>query len=175
MRTASPYDRDVRNNIEVNDDIFPSRQAIIIDQYIRERWFSQPSTPEVPKSPPKPSRPADTAGTPDPGDDEDPKVTDETYDKDSKNHRKNFEFQGEKVEINSGHAYNRSHKTGDIRNTGISMDEVDKAIVRDVVKRKNEIDEIKNMKEFTVNITGHDIKYKVFRDGNKFRVPTYYP
>lgn len=43
-----------------------------------------------------------------------------------------MEINGESVQLNSGHSYNRVHKTGDIRDSGFTMDQVDRAIVRDI-------------------------------------------
>ena len=46
--------------------------------------------------------------------------------------RRSVDVDGRTVQINSGHGYNRPHSGGDVRDSGLSMDQIDNAIVRDI-------------------------------------------
>lgn len=81
---------------------------------------------------------------------------------------------GTSIQINSGHGYNRVHRTGDVKSTGLSMDQVDDAIMNDVVLRQGIITNAPAQMSITVG--GHRIGYDVMKLPNgRISVSTYYP
>ena len=92
--------------------------------------------------------------------------------------RRAVDVDGQTVQINSGHAYNRAHSGGDVRHSGLSMDQIDNAIVNDII---NSIDNrviptVPQSTSNTININGYSLTYDVTRlpNGN-ISVSTYYP
>ena len=92
------------------------------------------------------------------------------------------EVDGVKVRIYSGHSYNRAHATGDVRDTGLSMDTIDNAIVRDVTNNVN-ISKLpvfpnktgQKAQEVTIDVQGHSITYRAAKlPSGEVTINTYY-
>ena len=86
---------------------------------------------------------------------------------------------GNSVTINSGHGYNRAHSTGDVRDSGLSMDQVDSAILNDIKNNVNisSIPTIPARKmPKNININGYSLTYDIIKLPNgRISVSTYYP
>jgi RHS repeat-associated protein len=90
---------------------------------------------------------------------------------------------GSKLQIKSGHGYNRPHASGDLKDTGLSMDEIDNGIINDLeskIKSNTSIPKVgsndfKGPEEFSININGNKINYRAvqLKDGS-YSVPTYF-
>ena len=92
--------------------------------------------------------------------------------------RRTVEVDGQTVQINSGHAYNRPHSSGDVRDSGLSMNQIDNAIADDIA---NNVDvstlrQVPAMTSNNININGYSLTYDVtvLPNGN-VSVSTYYP
>lgn len=92
------------------------------------------------------------------------------------------EVDGVKVRIYSGHSYNRAHATGDVRDTGLSMNTIDNAIVRDVTNNVN-ISKLpvfpnktgQKAQEVTIDVQGHSITYRAAKlPSGEVTINTYY-
>jgi RHS repeat-associated protein len=90
---------------------------------------------------------------------------------------------GQRIRINSGHSYNRAHRTGDVRTTGLSMDQVERGIVNHVIDFRQGGGGIPSVTgqgprhlDKAVNIDGVEIGYRVNQlpDGT-INVGTYWP
>lgn len=92
--------------------------------------------------------------------------------------RRKVEVDGRTIQINSGHGYNRPHATGDVRNSGLSMDQIDGAVVDDIAKNMNTIDmpTVPASASRTIDIDGYSLTYDVttLKNGT-ISVSTYYP
>ncbi|MDP8100372.1 RHS repeat domain-containing protein [Phocoenobacter atlanticus] len=83
---------------------------------------------------------------------------------------------GTKVRINSGHSYSRAHKGGDVRDSGLSMNEIDNAIVNDISNNVNEIKTIPKITERTIDIDGYKLTYRAGKSSSgDIMVATYFP
>ncbi|MBO8172920.1 MAG: hypothetical protein H0Z33_13655 [Bacillaceae bacterium] len=92
--------------------------------------------------------------------------------------RRTFNVNRTKIQINSGHGYNRPHKTESVEGIG-SMDEIESVIIKDVFNARKAGLSIPNRppaipREVTVNVK--KIGYDIFQtsDGT-IRISTYYP
>lgn len=100
-------------------------------------------------------------------------------DKNSGTHLRRFiEIEGRSVQINSGHGYNRVHATGDIRSSGYTMDQVDGAIVRDILSISDisAVPRIPRYESRVVDLGGYRVGYRVgVLSTGVISVTTYYP
>lgn len=91
--------------------------------------------------------------------------------------RRTFDIEGNSVRINSGHGYNRSHRTGSVQGIG-TMDEIEGAILTDVTSLINTGTSLltKNTLQRTVTVNGSNVGYDVMqlKDGT-ISISTYYP
>lgn len=93
------------------------------------------------------------------------------------------EVNGIKVRVSSGHGYNRAHNSGDVRTTGLSMDEIDNAIINDLTSNvdlsKIPTPPFRNGqkgKDIPILIQGHKITYRVVKLPNgEFSINTFFP
>lgn len=104
-----------------------------------------------------------------------PLGTDET----SENYRRKYTVLGRTVSMNSGHAYNRAHKSGKIAELEtedgkpITMDEAENAILCDVkTKLENKV-QIKN-EDCPVCVRGANFKYRIYV-GEEMYCINYFP
>jgi hypothetical protein len=89
---------------------------------------------------------------------------------------------GTKVRINSGHGYDRAHSTGDFRNTGLSMDDIDNAVVDDIIRFRDAggvVPSVSNAVPYAdrmISINGLNIGYRFNQllDGT-INITTYWP
>lgn len=91
--------------------------------------------------------------------------------------RRTTQYDSLMIQINSGHGYNRPHLSGDIRDSGLSMAQVDDAIVIDIAKKQfDEIPLLPKTTSATIEIDGYALTYDITKlpNGN-ISVPTYYP
>ncbi|WGU94449.1 polymorphic toxin-type HINT domain-containing protein [Paenibacillus dendritiformis] len=91
--------------------------------------------------------------------------------------RRTFSIEGNSVRINSGHGYNRSHRTGSVQGIG-TMDEIEGAILTDVTSllKSGTSFPTKNTLQRTVTVNGSNVGYDVMKlkDGT-ISISTYYP
>jgi hypothetical protein len=90
---------------------------------------------------------------------------------------------GQKVRLSSGHGYNRAHRSGDLRGSGLSMDDIDNAIVDDVILFRKGNGLIPNVTssgarhiDRAINVNGTNVGYRLnqLADGT-LNISTYWP
>ncbi|TCP52764.1 intein/RHS repeat-associated protein [Tumebacillus sp. BK434] len=91
--------------------------------------------------------------------------------------RRSFEIEGNSVRINSGHGYNRSHRSGSVQGIG-TMDEIEGAILSDVTTLITSRVALptKNTLQRTISVNGSNVGYDLMKikDGI-VSISTYYP
>ncbi|WP_407653331.1 RHS repeat-associated core domain-containing protein [Brevibacillus ruminantium] len=91
--------------------------------------------------------------------------------------RRTFNIEGRSVRINSGHGYNRSHRTGSVQGIG-TMNEIEGNILSDLrsLIKSNTSLPSKNTLQRTVTVNGKHVGYDVMqlKDGT-ISISTYYP
>ena len=92
--------------------------------------------------------------------------------------RRTTDVDGTTVQINSGHAYDRAHRSGDVRDSGLSMDQVDNAIVNDIANNVDidNLPTVPRTEQRVIDIDGYKLGYDVtvLPNGN-VSISTYYP
>lgn len=83
---------------------------------------------------------------------------------------------GNAVTINSGHAYDREHVSGDVRDTGLSRDTIENAILDDLSDVISNNGLTSRPRDIPINIEGHEITYRVLQlpDG-RIIISDYFP
>lgn len=128
--------------------------------------------------------PADTYGTPpngpnpppeDNSDGNDDRVT--VKNPGGKNEVTTYQVNGETVQINSGHGFNRPHNTGNFADTGLTKNEVENQIVKDILSNSSSLPRSSaNIQERIVTVNGTRVGYHGFIGSNgRIYVSTYYP
>ncbi len=83
------------------------------------------------------------------------------------------------VLINSGHAFNKAHRTGSFNNTNLSLNVVENAIVNDLkafIDAGNVVAPVgNNMTKRNILVNGVRVNYSVGRSNGVYRVTTYTP
>lgn len=82
------------------------------------------------------------------------------------------------IQFNSGHGYNRRHRTGDLRESGLSIDEIESAIASELVAHIDieTLPPAPIMTRRTIVVNGHSITYRFSRiDDDVISVSTYHP
>ena len=92
--------------------------------------------------------------------------------------RRTVSVDGQTIQINSGHGYNRPHSGGDVRDSGLSMNQIDNAIVNDISRNVDirALPTVPARRDVTINIDGYSLTYRAsrLRDGT-VSVSTYFP
>jgi hypothetical protein len=90
---------------------------------------------------------------------------------------------GQKLRVNSGQGYNRAHKSGDLRHRGLPMDDIDDAIVDDVMWFQKRGDSVPSVTgpgaqhvDRVLDVNGISVGYRLSQlpDG-PLNVGTYWP
>ena len=78
--------------------------------------------------------------------------------------------------LQSAHGYDRVHSSGDVRDTGLSRDTIENAILDDLSDVISNNGLTPRHRDIPININGHEITYRVIElpDG-RLIVGTYFP
>ena len=92
--------------------------------------------------------------------------------------RRRCDAGGKKFQINSGHAYDRAHKGGDVRESGLSRDQIENAIVNDLltVQDISTIPRVPRYVDKVVEVEGYAVGYRVnVLPNGTVNIGTYFP
>ncbi|MFU8874456.1 DNRLRE domain-containing protein [Micromonospora sp. SL4-19] len=112
-----------------------------------------------------------------------PKVTKTNgVDPGDRNLRREWESNGTTYQINTGHGFNRAHRTGtDLRSTNLTPDQVEQAIIADIEKFKSgggalpQVGRDVGTAERTIDVNGQSITYNAVQVGaDRVGVSTYW-
>lgn len=99
------------------------------------------------------------------------------------NQTRTTEIEGARFRVNSGHGFDREHRTGDFKNTGLSRDQVEDGIVNDVMSNVP-LSSIPNSPSIaspfrpytgTVTVNGVQVGYTAVNVNGEINIGTYYP
>jgi RHS repeat-associated protein len=89
---------------------------------------------------------------------------------------------GTRIQIHSGHGFNRAHRTGDLRSTGLTMDRIENAIIDDLMRFRNGGGGVPRVGagfvsplERRIRVGGVDVAYRAVETPRGLSVGTYFP
>lgn len=128
-------------------------------------------------SPPPPKAQSKPAPAPKPAK---PAVPEQTYTQTGSGDgmRRRCDAGGKKFQINSGHAYDRAHKGGDVRESGLSRDQIENAIVNDLLTEQDisTIPRVPRYVDKVVEVEGYAVGYRVnVLPNGTVNIGTYFP